>query len=248
MSGHSKWNNIKRKKEKADGAKAKIFTKIGRELAVAVKEGGSPDPAANSRLKDCIAKAKAANVPNDNIERIIKRAAGEGNADSYENITYEGYGPCGVAVIVETLTDNRNRTAADVRHAFDKFGGNLGTKGCVSFMIKEKGVIVIEREDLDEDAVMSDALEAGASDFAADGDVFEISTEPSDFSGVREDLEQKGYQFVSAEVEMVPDTYTAISDGDTIIKMQKMLDLLEDNDDVQNVWHNWDAPEEDEEE
>ena len=248
MSGHSKWNNIKRKKEKADGVKAKIFTKIGRELAVAVKEGGSPDPAANARLKDCIAKAKAANVPNDNIERIIKRAAGEGNADSYENITYEGYGPCGVAVIVETLTDNRNRTAADVRHAFDKFGGNLGTTGCVSFMFKEKGVIVIEREDLDEDAVMSDALEAGASDFAADGDVFEISTEPSDFSGVREDLEQKGYQFVSAEVEMVPDTYTAISDGDTIIKMQKMLDLLEDNDDVQNVWHNWDAPEEDEEE
>ena len=248
MSGHSKWNNIKRKKEKADGAKAKIFTKIGRELAVAVKEGGSPDPAANSRLKDCITKAKAANMPNDNIERIIKRAAGEGNADSYENITYEGYGPCGVAVIVETLTDNRNRTAADVRHAFDKFGGNLGTTGCVSFMFKEKGVIVIEREDLDEDAVMSDALEAGASDFAADGDVFEISTEPSDFSGVREDLEQKGYQFVSAEVEMVPDTYTAISDGDTIIKMQKMLDLLEDNDDVQNVWHNWDAPEEDEEE
>lgn len=248
MSGHSKWNNIKRKKEKADGAKAKIFTKIGRELAVAVKEGGSPDPAANSRLKDCIAKAKAANVPNDNIERIIKRAAGEGSADSYENITYEGYGPCGVAVIVETLTDNRNRTAADVRHAFDKYGGNLGTSGCVSFMFKEKGVIVIEREDRDEDQVMADALEAGASDFSADEDVFEISTEPSDFSGVREDLEQKGYEFVSAEVEMVPDTYTAIADEETVVKMQKMLDLLEDNDDVQNVWHNWDAPEEDEEE
>ena len=247
MSGHSKWNNIKRKKEKADGAKAKIFTKIGRELAVAVKEGGSPDPAANSRLKDCIAKAKAANVPNDNIERIIKRAAGEGRADSYENITYEGYGPSGVAVIVETLTDNRNRTAADVRHAFDKYGGNLGTSGCVSFMFKEKGVIVIEREDRDEDQVMADALEAGASDFSADEDVFEISTEPSDFSGVREDLEQKGYEFVSAEVEMVPDTYTAIADEETVVKMQKMLDLLEDNDDVQNVWHNWDAPEEDEE-
>ena len=247
MSGHSKWNNIKRKKEKADGAKAKIFTKIGRELAVAVKEGGSPDPAANSRLKDCIAKAKAANVPNDNIERIIKRAAGEGNAASFENITYEGYGPCGVAVIVETLTDNRNRTAADVRHAFDKYGGNLGTSGCVSFMFKEKGVIVIEREDRDEDQVMADALEAGASDFSADEDVFEISTEPSDFSGVREDLEQKGYEFVSAEVEMVPDTYTAIADEETVVKMQKMLDLLEDNDDVQNVWHNWDAPEEDEE-
>ncbi|WP_304584972.1 YebC/PmpR family DNA-binding transcriptional regulator [Acutalibacter muris] len=247
MSGHSKWNNIKRKKEKADGAKAKVFTKIGRELAVAVKEGGSGDPAANSRLRDCIAKAKAANVPNDNIDRIIKRAMGDGNADNYENITYEGYGPSGVAVIVETLTDNRNRTAADVRHAFDKYGGNLGTTGCVSFMFKEKGVIVVEREGLDEDTVMADALEAGASDFAADEDVFEISTEPADFSGVREDLEKKSYEFVSAEVEMVPDTYTAITDEETVIKMQKMLDLLEDNDDVQNVWHNWEAPEDDEE-
>ena len=248
MSGHSKWTNIKRKKEKADGAKAKVFTKIGRELAVAVKEGGSADPAANSRLRDCIAKAKAANVPNDNIERIIKKAAGEGNANSFEDVTYEGYGPSGVAVIVEALTDNRNRTAADVRHAFDKFGGNLGTTGCVSFMFNKKGVIVVEREGLDEDTVMSDALEAGASDFAADGDVFEISTDPADFSGVREDLESKGYTFVSAEVEMVPDTYTKIEDPEVVIKMQKMLDLLEDNDDVQNVWHNWDEPEEDEEE
>lgn len=246
MSGHSKWNNIKRKKEKADGAKAKVFTKIGRELTVAVKEGGSADPAANSRLRDCIAKAKAANVPNDNIERIIKKAAGDGNADNYEDVTYEGYGPCGVAVIVEALTDNRNRTAADVRHAFDKFGGNLGTTGCVSFMFNKKGVIVLEREGLDEDTVMADALEAGASDFSADEDVFEISTEPADFSGVREDLEKKGYAFVSAEVEMVPDTYTAIEDPEIVIKMQKMLDLLEDNDDVQNVWHNWDAPEEEE--
>ena len=239
MSGHSKWNNIKRKKEKADGAKAKIFTKIGRELTVAVKEGGSADPNANSKLKDCIAKAKAANVPNDNIERIIKKAAGEGNADNYENITYEGYGPSGVAVIVETLTDNRNRTAADVRHAFDKFGGNLGTNGCVSFMFKQKGVIVIEREDQDEDTVMMDALEAGGADFSADEDVFEITTEPDDFSGVLEDLEKKGYEFVSAEVEMVPDTYTAIADPEIQEKMQKMLDLLEDSDDVQNVWHNW---------
>ncbi len=246
MSGHSKWNNIKRKKEKADGAKAKVFTKIGRELTVAVKEGGSADPAANSRLRDCIAKAKAANVPNDNIERIIKKAAGDGNADNYEDVTYEGYGPCGVAVIVEALTDNRNRTAADVRHAFDKFGGNLGTTGCVSFMFNKKGVIVLEREGLDEDTVMADALEAGASDFSADEDVFEISTEPADFSGVREDLEKKGYAFVSAEVEMVPDTYTAIEDPEVVIKMQKMLDLLEDNDDVQNVWHNWDAPEDEE--
>lgn len=247
MSGHSKWNNIKRKKEKADGAKAKIFTKIGRELTVAVKEGGSADPNSNSRLKDCIAKAKAANVPNDNIERIIKKAAGEGNTDNYEDVTYEGYGPSGVAVIVEALTDNRNRTAADVRHAFDKFGGNLGTTGCVSFMFNKKGVIVIEREGLDEDTVMTDALEAGASDFAADEDVFEISTDPADFSGVREDLEKKGYEFVSAEVEMVPDTYTAIEDSEIAEKMQKMLDLLEDSDDVQNVWHNWDAPEEDDE-
>ncbi|MEH2934562.1 YebC/PmpR family DNA-binding transcriptional regulator [Acutalibacter sp. JLR.KK004] len=248
MSGHSKWNNIKRKKEKADGAKAKIFTKIGRELTVAVKEGGSADPAANSRLRDCIAKAKAANVPNDNIERIIKKAAGDGNADNYEDVTYEGYGPCGVAVIVEALTDNRNRTAADVRHAFDKYGGNLGTTGCVSFMFNKKGVIVIEREGLDEDTVMTDALEAGASDFAADEDVFEISTEPADFSGVREDLEKKGYAFVSAEMEMVPDTYTAIADPEVVVKMQKMLDLLEDNDDVQNVWHNWDAPEDEDDE
>lgn len=248
MSGHSKWNNIKRKKEKADGAKAKIFTKIGRELTVAVKEGGSADPAANSRLRDCIAKAKAANVPNDNIERIIKKAAGDGNADNYEDVTYEGYGPCGVAVIVEALTDNRNRTAADVRHAFDKYGGNLGTTGCVSFMFNKKGVIVIEREGLDEDTVMTDALEAGASDFAADEDVFEISTEPADFSGVREDLEKKGYAFVSAEVEMVPDTYIAIADPEVVVKMQKMLDLLEDNDDVQNVWHNWDAPEDEDDE
>ena len=247
MSGHSKWNNIKRKKEKTDGARAKIFTKIGRELAVAVKEGGSADPAANSKLKDVIAKAKANNVPNDNIERIIKKAAGEGNSNAYESITYEGYGPAGVAVIVECLTDNRNRTAGDVRHYFDKFGGNLGTTGCVSFMFNEKGVIVLEREGLDEDTVMSDALEAGASDFQADEDVFEIYTEPSDFSGVRDDLEAKGYSFVSAEVEMVSDTYTDLTDPDQILKMQKLIDALEDNDDVQQVWHNWNEPEEEDE-
>lgn len=247
MSGHSKWNNIKRKKEKTDGARAKIFTKIGRELAVAVKEGGSADPAANSKLKDVIAKAKANNVPNDNIERIIKKAAGEGNSNAYESITYEGYGPAGVAVIVECLTDNRNRTAGDVRHYFDKFGGNLGTTGCVSFMFNEKGVIVLEREGLDEDTVMSDALEAGASDFQADEDVFEIYTEPSDFSGVRDDLEAKGYSFVSAEVEMVPDTYTDLTVPDQILKMQKLIDALEDNDDVQQVWHNWNEPEEEDE-
>ena len=247
MSGHSKWNNIKRKKEKTDGARAKIFTKIGRELAVAVKEGGSADPAANSKLKDVIAKAKANNVPNDNIERIIKKAAGEGNSNAYESITYEGYGPAGVAVIVECLTDNRNRTAGDVRHYFDKFGGNLGTTGCVSFMFNEKGVIVLEREGLDEDTVMSDALEAGASDFLAQEAVYEIYTEPSDFSGVRDDLEAKGYSFVSAEVEMVPDTYTDLTDPDQIFKMQKLIDALEDNDDVQQVWHNWNEPEEEDE-
>lgn len=246
MSGHSKWSTIKRKKEKTDNQRAKIFTKIGREIAVAVREGG-PDPASNSKLKDIISKAKANNVPNDNIDRIIKKAAGDGNADNYEEIMYEGYGPSGIAVIVETLTDNRNRTAGDMRHYFDKFGGNLGTTGCVSFMFQQKGVIAIEREGLDEDTVMSDALEAGASDFQADEDVFEISTEPSDFSGVRDDLEAKGYTFVSAEVEMVPDTYTTLSDPDQILKMQKLIDALEDNDDVQQVWHNWDAPEEEDE-
>jgi YebC/PmpR family DNA-binding regulatory protein len=248
MSGHSKWNNIKRKKEKTDGAKAKIFTKVGRELAVAVKEGGGPDPSSNSKLKDCIAKAKACNVPNDNIERIIKKAAGDGDANKYESIVYEGYGPNGVAVIVETLTDNRNRTAGEVRHYFDKFGGNLGTTGCVSFMFAEKGVIIIEREGNEEDKVMEDCLEAGAADFQADEDVFEIYTEPDDFSGVLEDLEKKKYEFVSAEVEMVPNTYTTLTEEDSITKMQRLLDALDDNEDVQNVWHNWDAPETDDEE
>ena len=245
MSGHPKWNNIKRKKEKTDGQKAKIFTKIGREIAVAVKEGGSADPNANSKLKDCIAKAKANNVPNDNIERIIKKAAGDGNADNYEALQYEGYGPSGIAVIVETLTDNRNRTAGEMRHYFDKNGGNLGQTGCVSFMFNKKGVLAIEAEGLDEDKVMEDALEAGAADFNADGDVFEITTEPDDFSGVMEDLTAKGYQFVSADVEMVPDVYNTIDDEESRTKMEKLLDMLEDNDDVQNVWHNWERPEED---
>ncbi len=243
MSGHSKWSNIKRKKEKTDGARAKIFTKIGRELAVAVKEGGGADPAVNSKLKDCIAKAEANNVPNDNIERIIKKAAGAGDTDSYEAITYEGYGPSGIAVIVETLTDNRNRTAGDLRHYFDKFGGNLGTPGCVSFMFSKKGVIIIEKGELDEDKVMGDALDAGAADFLAEDDVFEIYTEPEDFSAVRETLETKGYEFASAEVEMVPSTYSAVDDEENAIKMQKLLDILEDNDDVQNVWHNWEMSE-----
>jgi len=243
MSGHSKWNNIKRKKEKTDGQKAKVFTKIGREIAVAVKEGGSADPAANSRLKDAIAKAKANNVPNDNIDRIIKKASGEGNADNYEALQYEGYGPSGIAVIVETLTDNRNRTAGEMRHYFDKCGGNLGQTGCVSFMFAKKGILAIDAEGLAEDKVMEDALEAGASDFNADDGVFEIITEPDDFGGVRDDLEAKGYTFMSAEVEMVPDVYNTIDDPELVTKMEKLLDMLEDNDDVQNVWHNWEQAE-----
>ena len=245
MSGHSKWNNIKRKKEKTDGQKAKIFTRMGREISVAIREGGSADPSTNSKLKDAIAKAKANNVPNDNIERILKKAASEGSGENYEALQYEGYGPCGIAVIVETLTDNRNRTAADLRHYFDKCGGNLGQTGCVSFMFNKKGKLIIEAEGLDEDQVMEDALEAGAADFAADEDIFEITTEPEDFSAVRDDLEAKGYSFVAAEVQMVPDVLTAIEDPDAIKNMEKLLDMLDDNDDVQDVWHNWDRPDED---
>ncbi len=245
MSGHSKWNNIKRKKEKTDGQKAKVFTKMAREIAMAIKEGGSADPNANSRLKDAIAKAKANNVPNDNIDRVIKKAAGDGNANTYEALQYEGYGPSGIAVIVETLTDNRNRTAGEMRHYFDKCGGNLGQTGCVSFMFNKKGVLAIEAEGQDEDDIMEKALEAGASDFNADGDVFEIITEPEDFSAVRDDLEEQGFSFVSAEIEMLPDVYSSIDDPDAAEKMDKLLDLLEDNDDVQSVWHNWERPDED---
>lgn len=238
MSGHSKWSTIKRKKEKTDNARAKVFTKIGREIAVAVKAGG-PDPAANSKLKDVIAKAKAANVPNDNIDRIIKKAAGEGNADNYEDVVYEGYGPSGIAVIIEALTDNRNRTAADVRHAFDKFGGNMGTSGCVSFMFSREGVIIIDKEDIDEDKLMEDALEAGASDFLSDGDVYEIRTEPNDMGLVRDDLEAKGYKYISAEVEYIPSTYTKLTDPDDIQNMGRMLEMFDGSDDIQNVYHNW---------
>lgn len=243
MSGHSKWSTIKRKKEKTDNQRAKVFTKIGREISVAVKVGG-PDPNSNSKLKDIIAKAKANNVPNDNIDRIIKKAAGEGGSDSYEEIVYEGYGPSGVAVIVETLTDNRNRTAADVRHYFDKYGGNMGQTGCVSFMFNRQGVIAIEKEGLDEEKVMEDSLEAGAVDFLTDGDVFEIRTEPNDLGGVRDDLEAKGYTFVSAEVEYIPTTYTKLTNEDDITNMNKMLEMMEDNDDIQDVWHNWENDDE----
>ena len=245
MSGHNKGSTIKQKKGKNDAARAKIFTKIGRELIVAVRDGGSADPAANSKLRDCIAKAKSNNVPNENIERIIKKAAGEAGGANYEAVTYEGYGPSGIAVIVEALTDNRNRTAGDVRHYFDKFGGNMGTPGCVSFMFEQKGVLVLDKEDneVEEDKLMEDALEAGAADFEADEDIYTVYTEPTDMGAVRDDLTAKGYTFASAEVEMVPSTYTKIDDPDVQVKMQKLLDMLEDNDDVQNVWHNWDMPE-----
>lgn len=240
MSGHSKWANIKRKKEKTDGQKAKIYTKLGRELAVAVKEGG-PDPAINGKLRDVIAKAKSNNMPNDNINRCIKKAAGEGDADNYEEITYEGYGPNGVAVIVETLTDNRNRTAADLRHYFDKFGGNLGSTGCVTFMFDKYGVLIVEDDgSLEEDDVMMDALDSGAADFSAEDGIFEILTAPEDFSKVREALEEKNYHFIKAEISMIPQTYTKLTDEDHIKKMGLLIDALEDNDDVQNIWHNWD--------
>ena len=243
MSGHSKWNNIKRKKEKTDAAKAKIFTKIGREIAVIVKTGGA-NPNENSKLKDAIAKAKAANVPNDNIERIIKKAAGDGEANNYEELIYEGYGPNGVAVVVETLSDNRNRTAGEMRHYFDKYGGNLGQSGSVMFMFDRKGVIQIEAEGLDEDTVMEAALEAGAEDFSFDGDVFEILTDPNEMGAVRDALEAAGYSFLSAEVAYIPQTMTALDNEESITKMEKLIDMLEDNDDVQAVWHNWEMPDE----
>jgi len=238
MAGHSKWSNIKHKKEKTDAQKAKIFTKIGREIAVVVKQGG-PDVESNPRLKDVIAKARANNMPNENINRCIAKAAGDVSTDSYTQIVYEGYGPSGVAVIVETLTNNKNRTAGDLRHYFDKCGGNLGTTGCVTFMFDKKGVIIINAEDKDEDTVMMDALDAGAEDFSAEDGYFEILTAPEQFSQVREALEQKGYTFESAEVEMVPQTTVKLINEDDIKNMQKLIDLLEDNDDVQNVYHNW---------
>ncbi len=243
MSGHSKWNNIKKKKEKTDAAKAKIFTKIGREIAVIVKTGGA-NPNENSKLKDAIAKAKANNVPNENIERIIKKAAGDGEANNYEELIYEGYGIGGVAVVVETLSDNRNRTAGEMRHYFDKCGGNLGQSGSVMFMFDRKGVINIEAEGLQEDTVMEAALEAGADDFEFDGDVFSITCEPNDLGAVRDTLEEKGYKFLSAEIEYIPQTMTALPDEESVAKMEKLIDMLEENDDVQAVWHNWEMPEE----
>lgn len=240
MSGHSKWSNIKRKKEAADSAKGAVFTKIAKEIAVAVKAGG-PDPDGNSRLKDVVAKAKAANMPNDNIARAIKKAAGAGEGDDYEEIVYEGYGPGGVAVMVRTLTNNRNRTAADLRHIFDKNGGNMGVSGSVSFLFEEKGTIVISREEYeDEDQVMMDALDSGAEDFAAEEECYEVTTDPSDYYTVRDALEDKGYVFLDSSLGPVPVTYAEVSDPAVIEQLEKMLDMMEDNEDIQEVFNNWD--------
>ena len=241
MSGHSKFANIKHKKEKNDAAKGKIFTVIGREIAVAVKEGGA-DPANNSKLRDVIAKAKANNMPNDTIERGIKKAAGDANSVNYVNNVYEGYGPSGTAIIVNTLTDNKNRTASNVRSAFTKGGGNVGTTGCVSYMFDEKGQIIIDKEEcsMDADELMMLALDAGAEDFSEEEDSFEIITAPEDFTAVRESLEAQNIPMASAEVTMIPQNYVELTNEDDIKKMNRILDLLEEDDDVQNVYHNWD--------
>ena len=237
MSGHSKWHNIQAKKGKADAARGKICTKLGRELLIALKEGGA-DPAGNSKLKSVIAKCKAANMPNDTINNAIKKASSSN--ENYEEITYEGYGPCGVAVIVEAATDNKNRTAADVRHVFDKAGGNLGTSGCVSYMFNKKGVIVIEKAStsMDEDELMMLALEAGAEDFSAEEEVYEITTEPADFTTVREKLEESGLEFLEADVQMVPTTTVSL-DESGCEKMERLIERLEELDDVANIYHNW---------
>ncbi|MCP1109183.1 YebC/PmpR family DNA-binding transcriptional regulator [Ohessyouella blattaphilus] len=239
MSGHSKFANIKHKKEKNDAAKGKIFTKIGKELAVAVKEGGSSDPSINRRLRDVIAKAKANNMPNDTIERNIKRA--DSDPSTYEAITYEGYGPNGTAIIVETLTDNKNRTASNVKNAFTKGGGNVGTPGCVAFMFDNKGQIIIDKNSWEKDAdeLMMLALDAGADDFVEEDDSYEITTAPDDFSGVREALEEAGVEMVMASVTMIPQTFVTLSDSEDIKNITKTLDMLEEDDDVQDVYHNW---------
>lgn len=243
MSGHSKWANIKNKKEKTDSQRGRIFTKIGREIAIAVKEGGA-DPINNSKLRDVIAKAKANNMPNDNISRSIKKAAGEGNSVNYEEINYEGYGPGNIAVIVSVLTDNRNRIAAEMRHIFDKSGGNLGNSGCVGWMFDKKGLIVIERTaSMNEDEIMMEALEAGAEDFVAQDDAFEVYTDPVEFSRVREALEGSGYEFISAEVQMIPQNTVSVEDEETVEKVLRLLERLDENDDVQEVFHNGILPE-----
>ena len=244
MSGHSKWSTIKRKKEKTDAARGKIFTKIGRELAVAIKEGGGPDPNTNSRLRDFIAKAKMNNMPNENINRAIKKAAGEGENINYETIVYEGYAPGGVAVIAEALTDNKNRTAADVRHAFDKNGGSLGASGCVAWMFDTKGLITVENDgDIDEEALMMAALEAGAEDVSDAGDAFEVTTEVAALGEVREALEAAGYKLTSAELSRIPQN-TVSPDPALYESIDRLLDMLEENDDIQNVYHNAEMQEE----
>ncbi|SDB09072.1 YebC/PmpR family DNA-binding transcriptional regulator [Eubacterium oxidoreducens] len=245
MSGHSKFANIKHKKEKNDKAKGKIFTVIGREIAVAVKEGG-PDPANNSKLRDVIAKAKANNMPNDTIERGIKKAAGDVNSVNYEYVTYEGYGPNGTAIIVDALTDNKNRTAANVRNAFTKGNGNIGTQGCVSYMFDKKGQILIAKEEceMEADDLMMLALDAGAEDFTEEDDSFEIITDPNDFGQVREALEKENISMASAEVTMIPQTYVTLTDEQDLYNINKTLDLLDEDDDVQEVYHNWDMPDE----
>lgn len=237
MSGHSKWNNIKHKKEKTDAQRAKVFTKIGKEIAMAVKAGGA-DPNANSKLRDLIAKAKSLNVPNDNIDRVIKKAASS-DAEDYESIYYEGYGPSGIAVIVECATDNRNRTSADLRHYFDKFGGNLGTTGCVSYLFSDKGIILVDAEGVDEDAIMEAALEAGAEDIGLEEDAFEVLTPVNDLYSVKDALEAAGYTILSTEEAKIPSSYINLSDEEAVTKMNKLIDALDDNEDVQNYWHNW---------
>ncbi len=242
MSGHSKWHNIQAKKGKSDAQRGQIFTKLGREILVAVKEGG-PDPVSNSKLRDVIAKCKANNMPNDNIERSIKKAAGDGNTANYETLTYEGYGPGGVAIIIEAMTDNRNRTAGDVRHVLDKFGGNLGTNGSVSWMFDRKGVMVVEKSNkYTEDDLMMQAIDAGAENFEADEEVYEITTSPDDFSTVREALEGQGIEFLEAEVKMVPQNYMSL-DAEGARKMGLIIEKMEELDDVQEIWHNWDEEE-----
>ncbi len=248
MSGHSKWHNIQAKKGKADAQRGAVFTKIGREIAIAVREGGA-NPESNGKLRDVIAKAKANNMPNDNIQRSIKKASGELSNVVYEEITYEGYAPGGVAVIVDTISDNRNRTASDIRHCFAKYGGNLGTTGSVGFMFDTRGVLVVERAaGMDEDELMMMALDAGAEDVRPDEDVVEILTDPNEFSKVREALEQQGLSFLSAEVQKIPQNTVEIKDADTLEKIRKMLDLLEESDDVQNVYHNAELPDDEDDE
>jgi len=242
MSGHSKWSNIKHKKGKEDAQRAKVFTKMTRYITVAVREGGS-DPEYNAALKAAIEKAKAENLPNDNIDRAIKKAAGDMNSQNYEEILYEGYGPGGIAVLVSCLTDNRNRTASDVRHAFDKFGGNLGQTGCVSFMFDRKGILAIEKdENIDEEELMLQAIDFGAEDFSVEDEGYEIITAPEDFNNIRDSLKEKGFNFVTAEVSNVPQNTIELKEEKDIKNMVKLIDILEDNDDVQDVYHNWEIP------